>query len=148
MTLDVVIFLFVSSRERYCLIPDLRSDQPCSPFRETYDEPARSYWYWSLCVSSRKEPKLWKIVKGFTRFSRVHYEDLTTPYPCMEAPSGCRWYYVFLKVSISLLEGKPVYQLDIPVVRAEVYFNYHLLPDCGQLPALAVVCSSWAYVFV
>ena len=92
----------------------------------------------------------------------------------MEAPSGCRWYYVFLKVSISLHEGKPVYHLDIPVVRAEVYFTYrllldwgqlpalavvcsvkaevyftyHLLPDCGQLPALAVVCSPWAYVFV
>ena len=84
----------------------------------------------------------------FDEVSRVHYEDLTTPYPCMEAPSGCRWYYVFLKVSISLLEGKPVYHLDIPVVRAEVYFTYHLLPDCGQLPALAVVCSPWAYVFV
>ena len=84
----------------------------------------------------------------FHEVSRVHYEDLTTPYPCMEAPSGYRWYYVFLKVSISLLEGKLVYQPDVPVVRAEVYFTYHLLPDCGQLPALAVVCSPWAYVFV
>ena len=84
----------------------------------------------------------------FHEVSRVHYEDLTTPYPCMEAPSGCRWYYVFLKVSISLLEGKPVYQLDIPVVKAKVYFTYHLLSDCGQLPALAEVCSPRAYVFV
>ena len=83
----------------------------------------------------------------FDEVSRVHYEDLTTPYPCMEAPSGCRWYYVFLKVSISLHEGKPVYHLDIPVVRAEVYFTYRLLPDWGQLPALAVVCSVKAEVY-
>ena len=68
LTLDVVIFLFVSSRERYRLIPDLMSDQTCSPFPETYDEVVRSYWYWSLCVFSQKEPKLWKIVKGLTRF--------------------------------------------------------------------------------